>query len=433
MDFSKYLHHVLRIDRERRLGTVQPGCVLDTLRDTAAREARADVRPGPVHAQPLHPRRDARQRLVRQPLAARGQVRPRAARRRQHARTGGSDLRRLPDARRRNAAGRAGADHPRPAAAGARFTRSSRRCATNTPTRSARGSRSSAAASPGTTSTRCLPENGFNVARALVGTESTCVTFLEATLNLVPNPKARSLLVLGYPDIYSACQHLTEILEFKPTALEGLDHLLFEYVKAKGDKTANIEPAAGRQGLPDGRVRRRLARQDSDDQARRCMEKLKKGKNPPAMKLYDDPRDEEMLWKVREGGLGSTAWVPGLRRRVGGVGGLGRPGREGRRLPPRPARAVRQVRVQAVALRPLRPGVRPLPGPVRPVHGRGASSKYRRSWTRRPTWWCSYGGSLSGEHGDGQSRGAVPAEDVRRHRCTRRSASSRRSGTRPGK
>src|SRR5215831_8731112 len=34
MDFSKYLHHVLHIDPEQRLGTVQPGCVLDTLRNT---------------------------------------------------------------------------------------------------------------------------------------------------------------------------------------------------------------------------------------------------------------------------------------------------------------------------------------------------------------------------------------------------------------
>src|SRR5437588_11880474 len=41
------------------------------------------------------------------------------------------------------------------------------------------------------------------------------------------------------------------------------------------------------------------------------MEKLKPGQHTPAMKLYDDPRQEEMLWKVREGGLGSTAWVPG--------------------------------------------------------------------------------------------------------------------------
>lgn len=48
-----------------------------------------------------------------------------------------------------------------------------------------------------------LPENGFNVARALVGSEGTLVTVLEATLHLIHNPKARSLLVLGYPSVYA--------------------------------------------------------------------------------------------------------------------------------------------------------------------------------------------------------------------------------------
>ena len=43
-----------------------------------------------------------------------------------------------------------------------------------------------------------LPENGFNIAKALVGSESTCVTILEATLQLLEAPKEKSLLVLGY-------------------------------------------------------------------------------------------------------------------------------------------------------------------------------------------------------------------------------------------
>jgi len=43
-----------------------------------------------------------------------------------------------------------------------------------------------------------LPENGFDVARALVGTEGTCVTILEATVRLVASPPGRALLVLGF-------------------------------------------------------------------------------------------------------------------------------------------------------------------------------------------------------------------------------------------
>src|SRR5437588_13086159 len=66
-----------------------------------------------------------------------------------------------------------------------------------------------------------LPEKGFHVARALSGTEGTCVTVLEAGLHLVHSPAVKSVLVLGYPDVYSAGDHVTEILQFKPTGRAG--------------------------------------------------------------------------------------------------------------------------------------------------------------------------------------------------------------------
>ena len=47
-------------------------------------------------------------------------------------------------------------------------------------------------------------EGRFNLARALVGTEGTCVTILEATVRLVHNPPERVVLLLGYPDVYGA-------------------------------------------------------------------------------------------------------------------------------------------------------------------------------------------------------------------------------------
>ena len=68
-------------------------------------------------------------------------------------------------------------------------------------------------------------ENGgrFNVARALVGTEATCVTFLKAKVSLVYSHPERVVLMLGYPSVYEAADHLMEVLESKPIALEGLD------------------------------------------------------------------------------------------------------------------------------------------------------------------------------------------------------------------
>ena len=248
-----------------------------------------------------------------------------------------------------------------------------------------------------------LPENGFHVARALVGSESTLVTILEATLNLVPNPAARSLLLLGYPDIYSACEHLTQILDFHPTALEGLDHLLYEYIRAKGDKNADIAL------LPAGKGFLMVefggdSKADSDHLARRCMEALKKAKNAPAMKLFDDSREEQMVWKVREGGLGSTAWVSGQPDAW--------PGWEDSAVPP-----------EAVGdyLRDLRKLFDKYEyHPALYGHfGQGCIHcrvqfdlyttdgvrKYRSFMDEATDLVVSYGGSLSGEHGDGQARG----------------------------
>jgi len=154
-----------------------------------------------------------------------------------------------------------------------------------------------------------LPENGFDIARALVGTESTCVVILEATLRLVYSPPGRSLLVLGYPDVYSAGDHVPDILKFNPIGLEGMDDRLIADMKAIGLHPEDV------QLLPegDGWLLVEFGGKDkaeSDAHATACMDALKQTGNAPAMKLFDDPKEEKMIWKVRESGLGATAHVP---------------------------------------------------------------------------------------------------------------------------
>src|SRR5258707_8078884 len=68
-----------------------------------------------------------------------------------------------------------------------------------------------------------LPESGFNVARALVGTEGTCAIVLEAKVKLIHSPQHRVLIGLGYEDAFHAADHVPEILEFGPIGLEGFE------------------------------------------------------------------------------------------------------------------------------------------------------------------------------------------------------------------
>jgi FAD/FMN-containing dehydrogenase/Fe-S oxidoreductase len=247
-----------------------------------------------------------------------------------------------------------------------------------------------------------LPENGFHVARALVGTEGTCVTLLEAELRLVAWPRARSLLVLGYPDVFSAGDHVPEVMGFGPIALEGLDDRLIDHMHRKGlhERYLRYLPA-GRGFL--------LAefggdtREAADARARAAMRALARGPRPPTMRLYDDPEQERMLWQVRESGLGATARVPGEPDTW--------PGWEDSAVPPdRLGDYLRDLRALFD-----RHGYHPaLYGHFGQacVHCRVdfdlVTAEGIRNWKgfldEATNLVVRYGGSFSGEHGDGQAR-----------------------------
>src|SRR5260221_5586349 len=73
-----------------------------------------------------------------------------------------------------------------------------------------------------------LPENGFHVAQALAGSECTCVVVLEAKCRLVHSPPVRRLAVLGHDDIFLAADDMPRPLRFVPICLEGIDDRLVE-------------------------------------------------------------------------------------------------------------------------------------------------------------------------------------------------------------
>lgn len=155
-----------------------------------------------------------------------------------------------------------------------------------------------------------LPEHDFNIARALVGTEGTCVTVLEATVRLVKSPPWRTLIVLGYRDIYQAGDHLMDILAHQPIGLEGLDDMLV------GDMTKNHLHVDNLSLLPEGRGWLLVefggdTQQEADDRSRELMEELGKQSQAPAMKRYDNKAQEQYVWKIRKSVLAATARVPG--------------------------------------------------------------------------------------------------------------------------
>ncbi|HVT66326.1 MAG TPA: FAD-binding oxidoreductase, partial [Trebonia sp.] len=78
-----------------------------------------------------------------------------------------------------------------------------------------------------------LPENGFDLAKFLSGTEGTLALTLGATVRLVDAPRATALAVLGYPDMPAAADAVPGLLPHLPVALEGLDSRLVEVVRGR--------------------------------------------------------------------------------------------------------------------------------------------------------------------------------------------------------
>jgi len=254
-----------------------------------------------------------------------------------------------------------------------------------------------------------LPEHGFDLAGFLVGSESTLVTVLRAELRLVPVVEARTLVVLGFPDIATAADAVPSIVEHEPIALEGVDHYLIRDQQIKGMNAQALEE------LPEGTGYLMVqfggdTTEESDERADRMLEALKKTEHEPDVAFMDEPAREDELWQAREAGLGATAHVPDRPDTFEGW--------EDAAVPPdRLGDYLRDVRKLYEEF-----GYASDTGPSLYGHfGQGCVhtripfdlyttegvQTYRRFMERAADLVASYGGSLSGEHGDGQSRGEL--------------------------
>lgn len=247
-----------------------------------------------------------------------------------------------------------------------------------------------------------LPENGFHVARALVGSEGTCAVVLEARARLIPSPRHRTLIGLGYSDPYEAADHVPEILECGPIGLEGFEGAMVDALKRRG--APNLEL------LPEGRgyLLVEFGADDAaaaDECARRLMERLAQSPDAPRMRLYTKS-ETKAVWRIREAGPRAASNAPGQPPRYEGwddsavpPAKLGGYLRDLRRL-------LDEYRYQAAYYGHFGHGCihMQVSFDLQSEHG---IHKYGEFVERAADLVIGYGGSISGEHGDGQSRGAL--------------------------
>ncbi len=387
LDFSRHMDQVVAIDPERGLAEVQPGCVLDRLREAAephgltfgpdpsthrvctlggmignnscgVHSVMAGTTVRNVEALDVVTYRGARLRLDASGLSGPGG---------EAARIGGA----LTDL-----AERAGP------LVRARYPNLPRRVS-------------------GYNLDELLPERGANVARALVGTEGTCAIVLGATVRLVPSPPGRALLVLGFPDVADAADAVPEILAHGPIAVEGLDDRLVEAVRRRGlspEATAALPAGGGWLFVEFGGP--------SAEAAVAAAERARRQLARPPARVIADRREAQGFWRIREAALGATARAPGR--------GPAFPGWEDSAVPPaRMGTYLRELRRLLDA--------HGLTGAFYGHFGDGCLHTQTDFELRTPAGVRRFrafveaaadlvvglGGSLSGEHGDGQARGEL--------------------------
>ena len=249
-----------------------------------------------------------------------------------------------------------------------------------------------------------LPENGFHVARALVGSEGTCVTVLESRCTLKHSPQHRRLVVLGFADPFIAADHVPAVLAYKPIGLEGFDGLMVDYMLRKNLAVDDVLL------LPEGRGFLLCefgadSVEDADAIAEEFTTAALTFGETCMVRRYSDT-EARRVWRVRESALGATVFVPGEKH--------GWEGWEDSAVPPE--QLGRYLRALYALLQRFE-----YTTPMYGHFGQGCVhlritfdletapgiAKYRQFIDEAADIVLAHGGSLSGEHGDGQARGVL--------------------------
>ncbi|WP_374106972.1 FAD-binding and (Fe-S)-binding domain-containing protein [Mumia sp. zg.B17] len=243
-----------------------------------------------------------------------------------------------------------------------------------------------------------LPENGFDVATFLAGTEGTLAVTLGATVDLVSDPPYRVLLLLGYPTMADAADDVLAILPHDPTACEGLDARIVDVVRAQRGPASVPELPAGSgwmfvelSGGSPGELEARAAA-------------VAAGVGTRSTRLVTDVAEQAALWRIREEGAGLAARSLSRPAYAGWEDAAVPPARLGAYLREFEA-LLRQYDLDGVPYGHFGDGcvhVR-IDFPFAAPEHEG-TRVFRAFLLDAAALVARHGGSLSGEHGDGRAR-----------------------------
>ncbi|MFF6811258.1 FAD-binding and (Fe-S)-binding domain-containing protein [Streptomyces sp. NPDC012403] len=233
-----------------------------------------------------------------------------------------------------------------------------------------------------------LPERGADVARSFCGSEGTLGVLTEAVVDLVRAPRARALAVLAYADESGAAEAAAGLLPFGPLTVEGM--------------AADLVPAAA--DLPRGGAWLFVETGgETEAEARARAETIVRAADAVDALVVTDPDRQRALWRIREDASGTAT------RRSDGTEAW--PGWEDCAVPPARLGAYLRDFRALMADHGLR-------GTPYGHFGDGCIhvridfdlltapgvARFRSFSEELADLVVAHGGSLSGEHGDGQAR-----------------------------
>lgn len=250
--------------------------------------------------------------------------------------------------------------------------------------------------------TELLPENGFHVARALVGTEGTCVVILRAKISLIHSPQERTLVVVGFKDVFTAGDHAATFRNLGPIGLEAFHYKVISNEERKGNHPEGVDllPQTDTYVLLEFGAD---SKKDANAQAHKAGDNIRAlDADHTFIKIFEDDREQESIWKVRENGVGASripgvedAW-PSWEDAAVPVEQVGNYLRELYKL-------IQKYKYEITLFGHIGDGCLHTRITFNLKTAEGVKN-YRAFMTEAAHVVASFGGSLSGEHGDGQAR-----------------------------
>ena len=238
-----------------------------------------------------------------------------------------------------------------------------------------------------------LPENGRRLDRFLVGSEGTLAVVLEAEVTLVEDAPARALAVLGFPSMADAADAVPVLLTHPLVACEGLGHRIVEVVRSHGGHVPELPPG-------EGWLFAEVTGADVAEVAALAQAVARTAGVPH--RVVTDPAEQATLWRIREDGAGLAARSLDRQAQSGWEDAAVPPDRLGDYLREFDA-LLRDAGLDGVPYGHFGDGcvhVR-IDFALDDGDGRG---RFRRFVEDSADLVASYGGSMSGEHGDGRAR-----------------------------